>query len=107
MKKKVKREVRISELPEIKQEEGILSDLGSDAKKFFVIPTQSESYSWNALRKINNPVVDELGRLFTRLIEVEADLEVTRFDLANIHQFNLYETFRFFDHESYGYISLG
>ena len=106
MKKGVKREVRISELPEMKQEEEILADLGNETKKFFNIPTKSELYQRNALRKINNPVVEELGRLFTRIIEVEADLEVTRYDLANIQQFNLYETFRFFDNESYGYISL-
>ena len=81
MMKEVKREVRISELPEMKQEEEILADLGNETKKFFDIPT---TYSRNALRKINNPVVEELGRLFTRIIEVEADLEVTRYDLANI-----------------------
>ena len=51
----------------------------------------------NALRKINDPVVDDLGRIFTRIIEIEADLEVTRYDLADIPQFNLYETFRYFD----------
>ena len=92
------REIRISELPPMKQEDDILSDLANETKKFFDIPTyQSEAYSRNALRKINNPVVDELGRLCSRIIEIEADLEVTRYDLANIKQFNLYETFRFFD----------
>ena len=84
MMKEVRREVRISELPEMKYEEEILADLGNETKKFFDIPTKGELYSRNALRKINNPVVDELGRLFTRIIEVEADLEVTRYDLANI-----------------------
>ena len=102
------REIRISELPSMKQEDEILSDLANETKKFFDIPTyQIEAYSRNALRKINNPVVDELGRLCSRIIEIEADLEVTRYDLANIQQFNLYETFRFFDELSQGTISLG
>ena len=60
----------------------------------------------NALRKIDNPIVNELGSLFTKIIEIEADLEVTRYDLADIPQFNLYETFRYFDQNSDGYISL-
>ena len=60
----------------------------------------------NALRKICNPVIDEIGSLFTKIIEIEADLEVTRYDLADMQHFNLYETFRYFDQNSDGYISL-
>ena len=47
----------------------------------------------NTLRKINNPVMDKLGRIFTRIIEIEADLEVTRYDLADMVQFNFYKIF--------------
>ena len=65
-----------------------------------------EFHERNALRKIDNPVVNELGKMFTRIIEIEADMEVTRYDLADIPQFNLYETFRYFDLQSDGYISL-
>ena len=49
-----------------------------------MIPPQNHPEQRNALRKISNPVVEELGRMFARIIEIEADLEVTRYDLANI-----------------------
>ena len=86
MKIRKKKEVRISELPEMKVEPDIEEE-NKNPNTVINLPNMSiekEFNERNALRKIDNPVVTELGRMFTRIIEIEADLEVTRYDLADI-----------------------